>query len=320
MARGVELNTESLKNMMPGRTPTVLVVDDIPENLDILIENFRDEDIEILVALHGKDALRLVKEHKPDLVLLDIMMPGLSGYEVCKQLKANPELSDIPIIFITAMDEMDDEAFGLSLGAIDYITKPFSVPILKARVRNHLELKMKTDLLAKLACLDGLTGIPNRRHFDEMLKKEWSRGIRNGKPMSLIMIDVDYFKSYNDTYGHGQGDVCLQKVVSVFQTLLKRSSDVLARYGGEEFVVVLPETHAEQAHSIAEQLRLGVVEQDILHTSSDAAPHLSVSVGCATMLPSSDIEPECLLELADKYLYEAKKQGRNRVISESAIP
>lgn len=293
--------------------PSVLVVDDIPANLDVVVEHFRGEPLRLAVALSGEEALELVAADPPDLILVDIMMPGMDGYELCRRLKSDERSSDIPIIFLTAKGDVADEERGLALGAVDYITKPFSWPILKARVRNHLELKRKTDLLAKLAYLDGLTGVPNRRVFDEQLSLEWRRARRTGRQLALLMIDVDYFKAYNDRYGHGLGDDCLRAVAGTLNKLLHRPADLFARYGGEEFVALLPETNCEQARLIAEQFREGVADLSIPHEGSEAADHVTISIGCAARVPQRQESEQVLLKEADDHLYQAKREGRNRV-------
>lgn len=290
----------------------MLVVDDVPANLDVVVEHFREESLRLAVALSGEEALELVEEDPPDLILIDIMMPGMDGYELCRRLKSNDHTNDIPVIFLTAKGDAADEERGLALGAVDYITKPFSWPILKARVRNHLELKRKTDLLAQLACLDGLTGVSNRRVFDEHLEVEWRRAQRSGLPLALLMIDVDHFKAYNDLYGHGKGDDCLRAVANSLSAQLRRPADLFARYGGEEFVALLPETDDRQARLLAAQFCADVAALGIRHEGSSAADHVTVSIGCASLAPQRDSPPQALLKAADDQLYVAKREGRNR--------
>jgi len=294
--------------------PTILAVDDVPANLDILVEHFQNDKIHLTVALSGKDALLLANASPPDLILLDIMMPGMDGYEVCRHLKSNPHTKDIPIIFVTAMGDSENEEKGLALGAIDYITKPFVLPVLKARIRNYLELKRKTDLLAELSLLDGLTGVANRRYFDSMLDQEWNRCQRSFKPLSLIMIDVDHFKLYNDYYGHGMGDECLKKITKALRKTLKRPADLLARYGGEEFVVLLPEMNEKEAVNVAEKLCENVAGLLIPHKQSDTKSTVTISLGCASTTPKQDNTAEQLLKQADECLYAAKAQGRDKVV------
>lgn len=292
--------------------PKILVVDDIPSNVHVLSRILKD-DYDIYFATDGTRALDLVQARLPDLVLLDIMMPGMDGYEVCRRIKEDPTTRDIPIIFISAKSEVEDETQGLEAGAIDFITKPISPPIVKARVRNHLLLKRQADLLRALSFIDGLTRIANRRRFDEALLREWRRCARSHLPLSLIMLDVDHFKAYNDHYGHLAGDECLRVVAGLLDERVKRPGDLVARYGGEEFVCLLPETDGEGAASVAERLRETVAGQRLPHVVSPVADHVTVSLGVACALPLADVSPDQLTHLADRLLYEAKRAGRNRV-------
>jgi diguanylate cyclase (GGDEF)-like protein/PAS domain S-box-containing protein len=293
---------------------TLLIVDDEPINIKIIAKLFNKE-YEILSSTNGKDALEIATRCSPDLILMDVVMPEMDGYEVCRRLRENDATKNIPLIFITAKRETGEEEYGLHMGAIDYITKPLELSIVRARVRNHIELKHKTDLLESLAALDGLTGIPNRRRFDEVLDSEWKRAVRNQSHLSLIMVDVDNFKQYNDHYGHGAGDDCLKQVAQVLLSSLVRPGDMTARYGGEEFVVILPHTDCEGALQVAERICTQVDGLGIPHINSNVADHITVSVGCATSIPQSNILPERLLESADNKLYRAKHEGRNRVVS-----
>ncbi|MCW2235791.1 PleD family two-component system response regulator [Azospirillum canadense] len=294
--------------------PKILVVDDIPSNVHVLSRILKGE-YDIYFATDGAKALDLVQTRLPDLVLLDIMMPGMDGYEVCARIKADPTTRDIPVIFISAKSEVEDETQGLEAGAIDFITKPISPPIVKARVRNHLLLKRQADLLRALSFIDGLTGIANRRRFDEALLREWRRCARSHLPLSLIMLDVDHFKAYNDHYGHQAGDECLRAVAGLLDEQVKRPGDLVARYGGEEFVCLLPETDADGAASVAERLRETVAGQRLPHALSPVADHVTISLGVASALPQTDSSPDSLAQLADRLLYEAKRSGRNRVRS-----
>jgi diguanylate cyclase (GGDEF)-like protein len=293
---------------------SVLIVDDMTSNIQVLANALQD-DYRIKVATGGERAIEITQsESPPDVILLDIMMPGMDGYEVCRRLKSNPKTSGIPVIFVTALNDATDEEKGLNLGAVDYITKPFHIPIVKARVRNHLSLKVKTDLLEELSHIDGLTHVANRRHFDEVLDKEMRRVQRLTQPISLMMIDVDYFKPFNDNYGHGLGDECLVQVAKAMRNVIKRPSDLLARYGGEEFAVILPETPAEGARQLAEQIRQAVSSLNFAHAFSKVTDHVTVSIGVASNQQSPSIELTNLLKQADNALYQAKRDGRNRVV------
>lgn len=303
---------------MADLRPKILVVDDIPSNVHVLSRILKD-DYDIYFATDGERALDLVQARMPDLVLLDIMMPGMDGFEVCRRIKADPAIHDIPVIFISAKSEVEDETRGLEVGAIDFITKPISPPIVKARVRNHLLLKRQTDLLRSLSFLDGLTGIANRRRFDDAMAREWRRCARSNLPLSLIILDVDHFKAYNDHYGHQAGDECLRMVAELLSDRARRPSDLVARYGGEEFVCLLPETDGPGAVRVAEGFRTGVAECRIPHAQSPVIPYVTISLGVATVIPSADGSPEQLAEMADQLLYRAKRTGRNRV-QDATVP
>lgn len=232
---------------------------------------------------------------------------------MCKQLKSDTKTSGIPIIFVTALTEVSDEEKGLNLGAVDYITKPFHLPIVKARVRNHMSLKLKTDLLEELSHVDGLTHIANRRHFNEVLDKEARRILRLSQPISLIMLDIDFFKPFNDNYGHGLGDECLTQVAKALRSVIKRPGDLLARYGGEEFAVILPETPEQGAYKVGEDLRAAVEAMRFTHQYSEVADHVTISVGVASNEHDQGECMQTLLQRADQALYQAKKAGRNQV-------
>ena len=293
---------------------TILIVDDAPDNLTYLSALLKDA-YQTKVATSGEKALRIAETAPmPDLILLDISMPEMSGYEVCQRLKENEQTRTIPVIFLTAMSEAEDEEKGLELGAVDYITKPIRPPILRARVRTHLELKDARDALARLASTDKLTGISNRRRFDEVMPSEWARARRDIHAMSIAMIDIDYFKNFNDAHGHAAGDACLQSVAQAMQRSLRRASDLLARLGGEEFVAVLTNTDEAGLRRVMQNLLDEVAALGIAHGASAASPIVSISVGAVLVQPhalASFTEP---LAAADALLYEAKAAGRDRCI------
>jgi len=290
----------------------ILIVDDMPTNVKILGEALRPN-YDIVVATSGKKALEIAQTQVPDLILLDIMMPEMDGYTVCRALKEDSCTKNIPIVFITAKDQTDDELHGLELGAVDYITKPFQVLIVKARVRTQLDLKRKYDLLESMVSLDGLTEIPNRRRFDDALEQEWRRMSRGGASLAVAMVDIDFFKNYNDAYGHAAGDACLKAVATALSRTFKRASDLLARYGGEEFAAILPETDLPAGLVLGEKMRANVAALAIPHAHSSAAEHVTISVGVAAAIPSAENSAQSLLEAADAMLYKAKQQGRDRV-------
>ncbi len=298
-----------------SRKQRVLIVDDARENIRVLAQALKPM-CKVSFAMTGEEALDLALSGDPvDLVLLDIMMPGMDGYEVCRRLKAADRTRNIPVIFITAMDEEKDETTGLELGAVDYITKPFSEAIVKARVRTHLELKRHRDTLENLSSLDGLTGIPNRRRFDEFIRAEWRNGIREGSPLSLIMIDIDYFGAYNNTYNHLAGDDCLKRVAAVLWGCLHRPADFVARFGGEEFSAILPKTDLAGGLHMAETMRDRVEALQIVHESSPISDWVTISLGVASILPFRDGEVSVLINGSDNVLFDAKRAGRNQVKS-----
>jgi diguanylate cyclase (GGDEF)-like protein len=292
----------------------LLIVDDHPENILLLMDSI-DEDCSVLVAKDGEKALEQARTHLPDLILLDVMMPGMDGFEVCARLKMDERTKGIPVIFITAMREECDEEKGLRLGAIDYIRKPINPSVTRVRIRNHLALRRKTVLLEEFALLDGLTEINNRRWFDEALTREWMRARRSGAPLSLAMLDIDHFKAYNDTYGHAQGDQCLIQVARVLRQGMKRHSDLVARYGGEEFVVLAPETPLDAALALVREMTDAVADLAIPHSTSPVADHVTITAGVASMVPTRKERAVQLVEEADEALYQAKALGRARVIS-----
>lgn len=294
----------------------ILIVDDEKMNLKVLADLLKDEYVPVL-ARSGEQALQhAFGDFPPDLILLDVVMPQMGGCDVIKHLKNSDKTKNIPVIFVTALSSVEDEEHGLKLGAVDYITKPYSPPIVKIRIRNHLRIVHQYKLLDQLAHLDGLTEIPNRRRFEEVLEQEWARSARNGAPFSLAMVDVDYFKQYNDHYGHAMGDLALQKIAKALQRSLGRPGDLVARYGGEEFVMVLPETDAAGAKVVAERSLQEVADRDIPHQYSQVAKHVSVSIGLVTIMHMDyTIQPETILKTADQNLYLAKKNGRNQMVS-----
>lgn len=293
---------------------TILIVDDDPAGVKVLRQAFVDR-YRVLFAVTGEDALVIAAREMPDLIILDVVMPGLDGHAVLRRLKENEPTAHIPVIFLTGRDQDDDEKRGLELGAVDYWTKPVKIDIARIRAHNHLELKRHRDLLVKLALTDSLCGIPNRRSFDMCLEREWRRGLRFVRPLSMVLIDVDTFKSFNDRYGHPAGDACLRRIAEIVENGLERPGDIVARYGGEEFACILPETEGEGAALIAEQLRRAVLDARIPHIGATADGHVSISCGVATLIPSHGLQPAALVDMADKALYVAKSDGRNRIVT-----
>lgn len=308
------MNLEQLLQAFP--TPVgplrILIVDDQPINIRVLHQVFRGE-FEVLMATDGEQAIALCKEQQPDIVLLDVVMPGISGHDVCRRLKADPDTREIPVIFVTSQNQDDDEAQGFEIGAVDFITKPINPIIVSARVRTHLALKLQSDLLRSIAMMDGLTKVANRRKFDEELMISWRACLREGRPLSLVLLDLDSFKQFNDSYGHQQGDACLAAVAEALSLSVRRPHDLVARYGGEEFVCILPDTDSANALLRAEAMRTAVTALEIEHQHSGVGPFVSISLGVATQIPSTVERPEALLAAADEQLYLAKAAGRDRV-------
>jgi len=296
-----------------GQKPRILIIDDQPLEIRLLAESLKDR-YEIILATDGQAGLkRALSVPAPDLILLDVVMRGLSGLDVCRRLTADPATRNIPVIFISSLSGDEDETQGLEAGAVDFINKPFRLPVVLARIRTHLELKRRGDVLESLSYLDGLTGIPNRRRFDNSLEIEWRRAGRTGRPVSLILADVDWFKRYNDAYGHIAGDACLKQVAQVLAGHARRPSDLVARLGGEEFGVLLPETDEEGARLLAEVMLLAVSDMAIDHEGSSLG-RVTVSLGVATCVPWPGLSELQLLSVADQMLYAAKGGGRNRVM------
>jgi len=292
----------------------ILIVDDDPVMVRVLARILAPMG-EILFATDGESALRMVRERSPDAVLLDVEMPGMSGFDVCRTIKADNGNEDLPILFVSGHTDIETEAKGLEAGAVDYIMKPPSPPIVRARVKTQLILRERTRQLLRLASIDGLTGLANRRSFDETLDEEWRRARRNHTPLSLALIDIDYFKLYNDHYGHQAGDDCLKAVAGTLAHAAERPGELVARYGGEEFAVVLPLCDAATARALAEKMRSRVSELALPHAGSRIGNHVTISCGVATVLSDNSEMPDeaALITAADQALYAAKEAGRNRV-------
>lgn len=320
---------------------SILVVDDSPDAL-LLLESIlkRAGYTEVSLAESPAEAFERLGKDDPagggrgvDLILMDIMMPEMDGIEACRQIKATEHLQEIPIIMVTARTDPDDLQTAFATGAVDYITKPLNKVELLARVRSILRLKHEMDhrkarekellevtqqltaaneILHRISSLDGLTGIANRRHFEEFFHKEWPRAVRDATHLSLIMCDIDFFKPYNDGYGHLAGDDCLKIVAKTIKDILKRPADFAARYGGEEFVIVLPNTKTDGAVAIAEGIRLGIEALGIGHATSPINDCVTISLGVASTIPGRNSKPNDLIAAADKALYEAKHEGRNQ--------
>ncbi|HIJ81792.1 MAG TPA: diguanylate cyclase [Desulfuromonadales bacterium] len=306
---------------------SILIIDDDPVTVKILATEF-SHDCRVFTATSGEEGLATARRELPDMILLDILMPGINGFEVCEQINSWRDTGNIPVvIFVTSVRDDSDEARGLELGAIDYITKPLNMPVVRQRVRNHLKVKWHRDLLEEVmdelahknrqleifALQDGLTGLANRRCFDETFEIELRRARRTAAPLSLLMIDVDFFKLYNDRYGHLAGDDCLRVVGTLMMRLFRRAGDLPARYGGEEFAVILPETSSDKALTLAEAFRTKLANEGTRRADGALSEAVTVSIGIVSVDQVSDQTVEWFTSRADTALYRSKEQGRNRV-------
>ncbi len=296
----------------PELRPCLLLVDDQPINIQALYRIF-SPDYRVLMATSGAKALELCRADPPDLVLLDVVMPDMDGHEVCRRLKNEAVTCNIPVIFVTAHNDAAEETHGFEVGAVDFIAKPVNPATVRARVKTHLTLKHQSDLLRQMVFIDGLTGVFNRRCFDEQLATEWRRASRTASSLGLLMLDIDHFKRYNDLYGHQQGDDALRQVAGAIKACLLRPGDLVARYGGEEFACIVPTTNFEGALRVAERIEQAVRKLQLVHAESDTAPVVTLSIGLALGQPGRDANPAALLALADVQLYRAKHSGRGRV-------
>jgi len=292
--------------------PMILVVDDHPGNVQILYEILQN-DYDVCMATGGEAALAFCQRRLPDLILLDVVMPEMSGYELCDHLKRNELTQDIPVIFVTASNDPIEEVQGLDRGAVDFISKPVNAKVVLARVRTHLTITRQAKLLRSLAMIDGLTGIANRRQFDTVLVAEWRRGMRAKTALAVILIDIDFFKGYNDRYGHQAGDECIRMIAAALTGSLQRSHDLAARYGGEEFVCILPDTTFDGAQRKAAEIEAAVRALAIPHEASDVAPVVTISAGVAVTVPGKGQDPDGLIAAADRQLYDAKNAGRGQL-------
>ena len=311
--------------MIKSRCNKILIVDDEPTTIKLL-EAALKGDYEICSSLNGFDAIQQVKIQIPDLILLDVMMPDMNGYDVCRTIKSDEMSSAIPIIFLTAVDTLEGEVKGLGVGGIDFLKKPVNLELLRLRIHNHLELKRQNDLLREqmellfrqkeeleatnerifhLAATDELTKLSNRHSFNACLTAAMSAALRRASPLSIIMLDLDHFKTVNDTYGHGEGDRVLKAFAGLLLEMI-RAEDVVARWGGEEFSIILPHTTCEAAAAQAERIRVAC-ERD-----ATSMHGLSASFGVAQF--QNGEEADSLIRRADYAMYRAKHEGRNRVV------
>lgn len=332
------------EHMKDLNKPTILIVDDNTANLLVLEGILENIKVDIVRATSGNEALGLMLEYNFALILLDVQMPEMNGFEVAELMRISERTRDIPIIFVTAINKEQQYIFkGYEMGAVDYLFKPVEPEILRSKVKIFMELYHQKTLLKKqaiilekkiqeliqvkrqlehankeledISSIDYLTGIANRRRFINRLEQEWENCLKEDQLISIIMIDVDYFKAFNDHYGHIEGDECLRKIAQTLEMTVRRPRDFVARFGGEEFVVVLTNLSREEALEMAETIRRNVEQIKIPHSKSQVLDHVTISLGIATMFPIKESSPYELLIMADNALYQAKKMGRNRTIN-----
>ncbi|MHB1229883.1 MAG: diguanylate cyclase [Halothiobacillus sp.] len=303
-----------------GADGHLLIVDDRAENLELMQRRLVREGYRVTVCNSGRDALARLETDSFDVILLDWLMPDMSGKEVLAKIRSRFSAHELPVIVVTARHGSDTIVDALTHGANDYLAKPLDFPVALARLATQVYLRKITRQLAEanrqlkqFSYIDGLTAIANRRKFDEYLMTMWRRSQQEGAPISLILIDVDYFKRYNDSLGHEAGDHALMKVAKAVSTSLFRVKDLAARYGGEEFAVILPETSLVDALSVAERVRTTIMSLELPHPASTVLPVITVSLGVGEWRPTAFCEPSALINLTDKGLYQAKAAGRNQV-------
>jgi len=299
---------------MTANRPTVLIVDDLPLNVQVLARAL-GPDYLVKAATCGRQALKICQQpERPDLVLLDVLMPEMDGHQLLRLLKDDPATRDIPVILVTAKSDAAEEEYGFKIGAADFLARPCPPVIVQARVRTQLTLKRNRELLESLAFLDGVTGIPNRRRFDRELGVEWKRAVRTRTPLSLLVADLDGFKDFNDLYGHGPGDDCLREVAGAINSCLQRPGDLAARYGGDEFVMLLPVTDRAGILGVAERVREKVAELAIPHAGLARNGRVTLSLGGYTLLPAAGDATAQLTAGAERLLGRAKQAGGDRLL------
>lgn len=302
----------NIADLIDNKKSRLLVVDDDPTQLRFYLQGL-SKLYHCQFARSASDAISFARQFpQPDLIILDVVMPGLGGFEICRRLKEDQLTAHIPVIFASGIDDIDSKVKGFDLGCVDYITKPMLIPEMKARISTHLKLKRQAHLLESLAYLDPLTQVANRRKYNETMQREWSRSIRYAQPIVMLLIDIDYFKQFNDFYGHGVGDECLIKVACSLNSLSRRPGDLFARIGGEEFVLLLSDCDEVGAVIKAKEVLETI---SLLNMANQGAPNrdrVTVSVGVAVVKPLADEEPLALFQAADEALYDAKNTGRNK--------
>jgi diguanylate cyclase (GGDEF)-like protein len=319
--------------------PTILIIDDNLTNLRVAVNYLQESGFTVLVAQDGNSGLERAEYALPQLILLDVLMPDMDGFETCRRLKLSGKTCDIPVVFMSALADTEDKLKGFAAGAVDYVTKPIQREELLARITTHLRIQTLTQQLQRqnqqlqqqtielaqakqaaedanqelerVAYSDSVTAIANRRRFDQHLRQEWQRLARDKEPLSLILCDIDYFKRYNDHYGHQAGDLCLKNIAQAMDRVMKRAADLVARYGGEEFAIILPNVRLKGAVHIARLIQMEIRHLEIPHAQSTVSPNVTLSLGISSQIPNLEHQPESLITAADRALYQAKAQGRN---------
>ncbi|ALG66467.1 diguanylate cyclase domain-containing protein [Beggiatoa leptomitoformis] len=327
---------------MTNSPDVLLIIEDRLVDTLILTRFLGQAGFKVISAKSGEEGIEIATTMLPDLILLDVMMPGMNGFDVCDRLKNKNQTTEIPVIFMTALTDTLDKLRAFEAGAADYITKPLKHEEVLARINAHLKIrklqrqlqiqnqKLQAEIaerklaearleeanreLQRLANLDGLTQVANRRLFDRQIEQEWRRHLREQQTLSIILCDVDHFKNYNDNYGHLAGDSCLQLIAKGIQNALHRSTDIVARYGGEEFIVILPNTKTEGAIQVGEVIHQAIEILNIPYEHSPLKNYVTVSLGVASIIPNIALNPLDLVGTADKALYIAKAQGRDQVV------
>ena len=294
--------------------PHILMFDNDPVSTGVLARVLAAE-FRVQLAPDGCHVLDAARRagRTPDLILLGVTPPLREGFEICRQLKADEMTRSVPVMLITQRGDADDEKRGLTLGAVACITRPFRLDVVKARVRNQVRLKLDSDLRERYANQDSLTNVANRRRLDLALDVEWRRAMRDEKPLSLLMVEVDWFRQYNNLYGHRVGDQCLLRVAEALARVLTRPGDLLARYAGAKFAIILPSTDQQGALLLGERMRDAIAELNIPHFRQDGVDRVSISVGCASERPDMALTCQHLLQTAEEQLLAARNAGRNCV-------
>lgn len=305
---------ETVDNLQYSNAPLLLLVDDVKENLKVLGDLLRDQGFRLSIAANADQMFGITANRPPDLILLDVQMPEMDGFTACRKLKQCDTTRHIPVIFLTALNQVEDIVKGFESGGVDFISKPFNQQELLARVNTHLELKFARERIEHLSWYDELTGIPNKRYFNRHFHLEFKRAVRERSELSLLMVDIDHFKKVNDNLGHLEGDRRIQLVAGTIDTSLERPGDFVARFGGEEFACVLPETDSVGATHIGRTILHNIAELDLRVTTPDGTIyHNAVSIGGHTIRPDRNSDLNTFITEADTALYRAKELGRNRM-------